>query len=95
MPGDKTGVKSEETAEPMPTSPMFAGVGEPIGVAQNVLATDLVGENVEAEGRHRLRLAVEPQSAASAHDRRPADAGMGPVNKAPLSCYLSRRDNVR
>src|SRR6266851_5713920 len=33
--------------------------GEPIGVDQDVLATDLVVEQIEAEGRLRLRFAVE------------------------------------
>ena len=33
--------------------------GKPVGVAQDVLATDLVVEHVEAEGRLRLRLAIE------------------------------------
>src|SRR5204862_2183454 len=34
------------------------GAGKPIGVAQNVLATNLVVEHIEAEGRLRLRLAI-------------------------------------
>jgi hypothetical protein len=34
-------------------------VGEPVGVAQDVFATDLVVEHVEAEGGLRLRLAIQ------------------------------------
>src|SRR5215510_7647722 len=35
------------------------GAGRPVGVVQNVLATDLVVEHVEAESRLRLRLAIQ------------------------------------
>src|ERR1700680_2831611 len=35
------------------------GAGQPIGVTQNVRTTNLVVEHVEAEGRLRLRLAIE------------------------------------
>ena len=35
------------------------GAGQPIGMAQNVLAANLVVEHVEAKGRLRLRLAIE------------------------------------
>src|SRR5262245_35755875 len=44
---------------PVHTGCTFFGAGEPVGVAQNVLATDLVVERIEAESRLRLRLAVE------------------------------------
>src|SRR5262249_42910101 len=44
---------------PVHTGCTCVGAGEPVGVAQNVLATDLVVERIEAESRLRLRLAVE------------------------------------
>ena len=41
------------------------GAGEPIGVGQNVLAADLVVEQVEAECRLRLRLTIKLLSEGS------------------------------
>src|SRR5258705_5183762 len=41
------------------TRPHRLKAGEPIGVDQDVLATDLVVEQIEAEGGLRLRLTVE------------------------------------
>src|SRR5450631_1298039 len=35
------------------------GAGQPVGMTQNVLAANLVVEHIEAEGRLRLRLAIE------------------------------------
>src|SRR5215813_8220806 len=46
-------------AHPVHTSCTRIGAGEPVRVTQNVLATNLVVERIEAEGRLRLRLAVE------------------------------------
>ena len=46
-------------AHPVHTRSTRIGAGQPIGVAQNVLTADLVVEHVEAEGRLRLRLAIE------------------------------------
>src|SRR5215470_19302538 len=46
-------------AHPVHTRCTRVGAGEPVRVTQDVLATNLVVERVEAEGRLRLRLAVE------------------------------------
>ena len=46
-------------AHPVHTWSTRISAGKPVGVAQDVLATDLVVEHVEAEGRLRLRLAIE------------------------------------
>src|SRR5262245_45549381 len=44
---------------PIHTRGSRVGAGKPIGMAQYVLATDLVVEHIEAEDRLRLRLAIE------------------------------------
>src|SRR5262245_25743197 len=46
-------------AHPIHTGCTRIGAGKPVRVTQNVLAANLVVEHIEAEGRLRLRLAVE------------------------------------
>jgi hypothetical protein len=46
-------------AHPVHTRSPRIGAGQLIGVAQDVLAANLVVEHIEAEGRLRLRLAIE------------------------------------
>src|SRR6266705_5805601 len=46
-------------AHPVHSRSTRIGAGQPVGVAQDVFATNLVVEHIEAEGRLRLRLAIE------------------------------------
>ncbi len=46
-------------AHPVNARSTRIGAGQPIGMAQNVFAANLVVEHVEAESRLRLRLAIE------------------------------------